>query len=387
MTIDFLVRYLPPDPEAAGVTVWLLALELRRQGVGVRIFTSVSYAGNEGVSAGWVFPVIASWGPGEVARAMRSAPAHAADWLCVPFVPQLFNRWGISWQVPGMLRMMKKERSCKIVVVFHEFVSQWGIGPKDIILAACTRVVTKRMLSIADAAVTTCGRYRDLLKRYSTSTFPVAVIPVSANIEPARIPKEQLEERRQSLAPGNAKMIAFFNRLISSHDSDLLLQVLGAARSKGFKAYLVLLGKVEESNPPIFRRLLKAAEKLGLREYIIVTGQLPSYDISAFLQMSNVFISVWSDGISLRSSALMSALAHGMPVVGFKPVAGNYDGFDIPRSRLADRHDDRAFIEAVLQCLREEEAPPGVSRINKDYYEKNFSWPVMARKYIGALGG
>ena len=397
MKISFLVRWLPPKIDGVGDYTWNLACALRDYDIDARVFTSEEQQGSKDlpphqcIGGGgllkneWIFPVIKQWEAQAIVKVLKSVTGQAPDWLCFQFVPQLYGRWCIAWQVPDILAALKKEFRCNIAVAFHEFISNWGIGPKDVFLASATRLQTKRMLSETDLAITTCVRYKDTLQHLSSHPLSVVTIPVGSNIEPVFIAPEELVMLRRQIFPDGARVFGLFSRLCPARNFSFAVKALQRARQQGLDAWLYLIGRVESSNPKLFKELMQLADKLKVKSRIVASGELSSKDMSIHLRLVDVFIFPQVDGISTRNTALMAAMAHGLPVVSFKPQNGNFDNFYIPCGILVDRGDEEGFIQAAVECLKNSDNLLKAAFVNSDYYYKNFSWPIIAKEYIKAL--
>ncbi len=386
MKISFLVRWLPPKIDGVGSYTWNLANALRACGVDVCLFTSQDQGCKGLVQNEWVFPVIKQWQPKQVIKALKNVTVSAPDWFCFQYVPQMYGRWGICWQVTDIIRSLKKEFRSNIAVTFHEFVYNWSLNPKDLFLGIVSRLQTKRMLLAADLAITTCSRYKNYLQSISPCSLRVEVIPVGACVEPNGISREALAAFRSQRFPATAKILGLFSRLAPSRNFPLAVRILQKARQQGLDAWLFLIGRVESSNPKLFEDLMDLADKLKVKSYIVTSGELHKDDLSIQLKMVDVFIFPQSDGISSRNTTLMAAMAHGLPIVSFKPQPGNFDNFYIPCCVLTDRLDEEGFIQAALQYLRRSDSLSEAASANIDYYYNNFSWPVIAKKYLEVLG-
>lgn len=386
MKIDILVRWLS-SKDAVGTYAWNLAQALRDLGAGVCLFTSDSEENNKaglGQNEG-VFPIIKEWRVKEVITALRKVENNR-DWLCFQYVPQMYGQRGICWQVGDILFALKKEFRYKIAVTFHEIISSWGIGLKDIFLASITRLQAKRILSVIDLAITTCARYKDILQYLSSYNLPVAVIPIGSNIEPILITPEELLVLRRQIFPEGSKILGYFGRLSPFRNLPFALQALKRARQQGLDAWLYLIGNLESSNSRLFKELMQSADKLGVKPYIVVSGELSEEDLSKQLKIVDVFIFPQRDGISTRNTTLMAALAHGLPIVSFKPQAGNFDNFHIPCAKFVDIGNKEGFIEAAVECLKKSGDLSRIASLNSDYYYQHFSWPIIAKRYLEALG-
>lgn len=385
MQIDFLVRWLPPRIDGVGDYTWNLVCALRKLGIGLRLFTSAEQASKNSAQNGWIFPIISRWHPRQVVRALKKVIPNKPDWFCFQYVPQMYGRWGICWQVADILWALKNEFRCKAAVTLHEFISGRGISPKDIFLASILHLQAKRILSAADLVITTCSRYKDAIWHLAFHPLPVIVIPVGANIEPVVITPEELMERRRQIFPEGTRVFGLFSRLCPARNFPFAVRALERAREQGLDARLCLIGKIESSNPKLFKELMQLADKLGVKSYMVTTGELSKEDLSIRLRMADVFIFPQSDGISTRNTALMAALASGLPVVSFKPEPGNFDNFHIPCGVLVDRGNEKGFIEEAVNCLKDSDSLSRAALANSDYYSQNFSWPVIAGEYIKAL--
>lgn len=379
------MRWLPPRIDGVGDYTWNLACALRKQGIDVDVFTSKEQGCKGLVENEWVFPVIKLWHPKAILEALKAVTVQAPDWFCFQFVPQLYGRFCFAWQTPDILAALKKEFRCKIAVTFHEFISNWGIMPKELFLAAATHLQTKRMLSETDLPITTCARYKDTLQRLWQRHLPVTAIPVGSNIEPIFIAAQDLLSLRRKIFPEGAKIFGSLSRLSPARNFPLAIKALQAARGQGLDAWLYLIGSIEPSSPKLFKNLMRLAEKLGVKSYIVATGALSKEDLSIRLKMADVFIFPQIDGISTRNTALMAAMAHGLPILSFRPQPGNFDGFNIPCAILAERNDEQGFIRAAVECLNNSDNLSKLSAANAGYYNQHFSWPVIAESYIKAF--
>jgi len=387
MKISFLVRWLPPKIDGVGDYTWNLACALRQLGVDVSIFTSSEQAAKGMVKNEWVFPVIREWQPKAIVSALRAVTGQAPDWFSFQFVPQMYGRGCIAWQVAGILKELKMRFKCKLAVTFHEFVAGWSLNPKHLFLAPLTRLQTRRMLSVVDSAITTCARYKEILRHLSGRLLPIEIIPVGSNIEPVPVNSEELRVYRREIFPEQAKVFGLFSTLSTFRNFPLTIKTLHRARQEGLNAWLYLIGRVESSNPELFKELMRLADKLGVKSYIVTSGELSNENISIQLQMADVFLFTQIDGISTRNGTLMAVLAHGLPVISFAPQPGLFGQFNIPCATLVDGHNEENFIKAAVDCLKNSSDLSKSSFSNRDYFYSHFSWPVIAGRYLEVLGG
>jgi glycosyltransferase involved in cell wall biosynthesis len=114
------------------------------------------------------------------------------------------------------------------------------------------------------------------------------------------------------------------------------------------------------------------------------TGPLSPDDLSRHLSALDVYVHTHAAGASGRSTTLVSALAHGLPVVA-------YDGpettpvFASGGLALAPDGDADALTEHVTALL---DAPGARARAGaeaRDLHTRNFAWDIIARKLEEAV--
>jgi glycosyltransferase involved in cell wall biosynthesis len=97
----------------------------------------------------------------------------------------------------------------------------------------------------------------------------------------------------------------------------------------------------------------------------------------------DVFLFPQADGVSTRNTSVMAALAHGLAVVTYAPVPGNFDGYRVSDGAVVMQGDEGAFVEAAVTILA---APrPSHPGPNAAYFAEHFSWPGIAARFLEAL--
>ena len=384
MKIAFLARSVPPVIDGVGEYTWHLARSLRAWGVEAHIFTSTDQAAAPRLEP-WIHPVIPRWTGKAVTEALGSVPAFQPDWCCFQYVPQMYGHRGICWAASGVPLALRQRLKCRVATTFHEFASAWRPNPKDAILAGVMRWQTRRLLLGSDLAITTCSRYADCLGPSAPRAMPVVSVPVGANIEPVPVGPGEVEALRQQYSLDGYKVFGMFGRLSPFRNFPTAVRALELAKQQGLNAHLLLIGCVQASNPSLFAQLQRLAQKLGVEAQMVVTGELPAEDVSAHLRLVDVFLFPQCDGVSTRNTSVMSALAHGLPIVTYAPTSGHYDGYRIPYGALVRPGDEKGFIHMAVEFLGRIDARSGGENANAEYFEKHFSWSRIAEHYIGAF--
>jgi glycosyltransferase involved in cell wall biosynthesis len=376
MKIAFLTKVVPPVMEGIGEYTFHLVRALRAEGVDAHLFTSDGQQAEES----WVHPVIKRWRGNDAAEALRS---FGPDWCVFEYAPPLYGPFGFCWSASGIPAALRRKLQCRTAVTFHEFQAAWSLNPLHAALALLLRLQTCRLLKGLDAAIATCPSYAAILRRYAP--VPVSIIPVGANVLPSSSSLEKVQELRKKYRLQTAKIITVFGRLSGFRNVKTAVRVLAKAHRKGISSRLLLLGCLRSSAPGIFQELLDFARKYELEPYLIETGNLSTEELSAHLQMTDLFLFPQTDGISTRNTTALSAMAHGIPIVTYEPVPGNFDGYEIPYGAAVPRGDETLFIQAAVDKLQKPEEP--VKQYALQYYESHFSWKRVAQLHQRVFEG
>lgn len=382
--ISFLVRVIPPVIDGVGEYTWHLARVLREGGAEVRIFTSSEQTVRD-ENRDWVFPIIKEWSGRGVLESLQSQSTVPGEWFSFQYVPQLYGTSGICWGVTGIPAALKSKFKCRVSVTFHEIAAPWLASPSGIFLALWSRLQSRELLKRCDLAFTTCQRNARVVQALSQGRVPAAVIPVGSNIHPVPVSGDEISKLRLRYGiNGEARVFGIFGRLTSERNYSTAIRLLHQSRQRGMKSFLLLMGRVESSDPKTFRSLLNLARKYQVEKQLIVTGELSPEDISRHFRLVDLFLFPQEAGVSTRNTVVMAAIAHGLPLVTYEPKEGHFEGDEIPGGFLARRGDEEGFIRKAMEVTNGRFVQDE-GRKNQFYYEKYFAWGVLKEKFLKAL--
>ena len=385
MKIAFLVRSAPPVIDGVGEYTYHLTHSLRQVGIDARIFTSTDQVAGKKI-ADWIHPTIPRWTGESVAEALTSIATFRPDLCCFQYVPQMYGRRGFCWEASNIPIALKQNLKCCVATTFHEFIQAWKPNPKDIVLTSVMYLQTRRLLAGCDLAITTCARYAKDLLTISTKPLPVMTIPVGANIPPVEISPQRLTELRARYALEGLKVFGVFGRLAPFRNYPTAVRTLAHAVRQGIKIRLMLIGCARSSNPTLFQELIQLAKKFGVEKQLVVTGDLSAEEVSNHLRLVDVFLFPLCDGLSTRNTTVMTAMAHGLPIIFYTPRPGNFEGYYIPHGCSVPMGDEEGFIHTAVSFLEKDLMRSSMDRqANVDYFQKNFSWSRIAEQYRVAL--
>ncbi len=377
MKLVFFTPRVRPVIEGIGDYTWNLVEALRRAGIDAHLVTSH----DQSSGPAWLHPMIKEWKKEEMASAAQS---FRPDWISIQYSPPLYGRYGICPAIAAAPAFLRDQCGCRVSVTFHEFTIDKVRSLRSFFLKWISDSQTSAIMKTCDAAVTTCARYAELLDGMNTA-FKTAVIPVGASSLPGEISHDEMQSLRRRLGLEAAKVFVVFGRLSHFRNYAVSLRALASAREKGIPAFLILLGNMRSSNPALYEELSASATKAGIEKYLIETGDLAAGAVSAYLQISDVFLFPQSDGISTRNTTVMSAFAHGLPIAAFEPVPGNFNGYEVPYGSLVQRDNEEEFVRGAVRLLEESRGSEQKKTMNKRYFADHFSWDKIAEKYTAAL--
>ena len=295
----------------------------------------------------------------------------AMDVLVLQYNPFSFGRWGFAPELPLFLaRLRTRRRRPRIAVMFHEMYVDmrsfsWAL------MGSWQRAQLLAVQATADIQLCSIQRWTERLRRTALGR-PVHHLPVASNLPDARAHREQT--RHHLGAEADTIVLSCIGL---RHHGRLQEHVLASARKAATIVPSVLLLNLG----PGERSAVRLAENVCVRS----TGFLPEHDIARHVAASHVFLAPYMDGVSTRRTTVMAALQHGVPVVG---TAGHLTDDvlrDAPGFALVGLGPPDGFAQTVTSLVADPQRRAELSVGGREFYEREFDWPVLARQLRGHL--
>jgi glycosyltransferase involved in cell wall biosynthesis len=283
-------------------------------------------------------------------------------------------------------RALKRERQrgLRVVTTAHDLLPPY-LFPK----AGPLRTwYTKRIIKDADGAVmTNAGDYRRVMDEPRGPWNPQTVfIPIGANVSPA--PPDgydrALWRSRFDLQSGDM-LLAYFGLLTHTKGIETILDALAALPTT---MRLVLIGGAGESvaDQTYAHGIRQRIAEAGLQHRVIVTGHAEPNDVSAYLMAADAVLLPFSDGYSYRRGSLITALAHGTPVITtYAPADIVQDPLpelvDGKHALLIEPNNVTQLVDAVLRLQRDQELTYWMGRHAKVLTDV-FSWERIVNQHL-----
>ncbi|MDQ7904970.1 glycosyltransferase [Phytohabitans sp. ZYX-F-186] len=309
------------------------------------------------------------------------------DLVHVQFAPSAYRFSALPGLLPRLL-----PAGTRLVTTLHEY--GWWTAPAWIPAPAWRPLERLRLwdretalLVPASRAVVVTNPDHGAEVRRRTGRRAV-LIPIAPNVDRAGPPPDRAATRRRLGLGFEDFLLVFFGFVHPVKGVRYLLEALPALRSVRPGVRLVVAGgfasqALPEGEARAFRRELETlADRRGVAGAVTFTGYLPADEVSALLAAADAAVLPFTAGVSVRSGALLAALAHGVPTAVTVP--------DQPDPRLRDGENvaairarrDAAAIAVTLRRLivdarlRERLAEGGRS------LAAGHTWPAVARAHL-----
>jgi glycosyltransferase involved in cell wall biosynthesis len=372
-------------PTAGGVAdyTYHLGHALAELGHEVQVLTSrrtgCAPAAEQGHLAVDVAPVLESWGMRGVASAARWLRDAAPDVVGLQYVPAMYGRGGVAPAIALLPLALRRLTGASIVGVVHELVREWSLHPRRAVQAAAHRLQLGLLAWGCHRLVVTNQRYAALLRRWTHHRLTPRVVPVGANIVPGASTADERAAMRRALGAEEEPLLGSVSPLgVGERPEHLIAMLRGLPSTR-----LALLGGLP-TDTPRQPAVMALAERAGVAGRIQWTGYLPPRDASCAIAALDVYIHTRDVGASTRSTALVAALAHGVPIVAYRGPETAALFVDGENLLLAPGGSPDALAERVRLVLGSPALRARLSEGARQLYLRHFTWGAIAQQFLEA---
>lgn len=364
----------PPVHGGVSDYTYLLAEELCRRGLPVRVWTSTE--GAEPVRPELPDPDLleisaggGSWRAGDFARVSAQLDLTPKPRrLVVQYSPNLWKRKGMNL---AFVRFIEARRNIgdEIRLMIHEpfyFPSLFD-KPARRVLAIVQRFMMRRLLKASRIVYLSIPWWEQPLARFLPNPAPPRVwAPVPSNIPVANDPQEVERTRTRFAARSGAVVGAFTpfgasnRKFLTPHLIDLLIRIPDCT--------LALLGGESEA----FATELRTRHP-RFAERIAATGRLPAAGLSIALQACDAMLQLYPEGVSSRRGTIMAVLEHGLPAVLNLGESSESLWSDCGAVAVADPNAPGAPTDAISALLRSAELRDRIRSAGRELYAQKFA--------------
>ncbi|NOZ06075.1 MAG: glycosyltransferase [Chloroflexi bacterium] len=379
MRVSMITAEYPPRQGGVGDYTAMLCRHLHRQGVETTVVTTKLPAAAD--SSPPASRVIRSWGwlswPALEAACGDADVIHIQYQTAAYGLHPAINLWP-TW-------MRRHRRRPRLVVTFHDLRVPY-LFPK----AGRVRWwVTLALARGSDAVIVTNAADERRL-RDSGLGARVHQIPLGNNIPVAPPEGYDRQAWRARLAVGEDEgLLVHFGFLNSSKGCETLIEAVAQLRQAGTPVRLLMVGgrtgHADPTNVAYAEQIEAQMASAGVAEAVIWTDFTAPDEVSGHLLAGDVAVLPYRDGVSFRRTTLITALAHGLPVVTTRPspaIPALRDGENVA---LVPPDDAAALARSIARILSDDDMRRRLAEGAREL-GTTFDWNRIARQTAGLYG-
>jgi polysaccharide biosynthesis protein PslF len=365
----------PPQPCGVGDYTKRLVEELRKAGISVDVVTTET---SNRTSADPVKYTLRKWTIRNWIAALRWLRPERYDIMHIQY-PARFYGYRPSL---GLLTILAKVfiPGLPVVISLHEFR----------ITHLLRKLTSVALLSPASAILLTAGSERTAVERWMPWVRSrVHILPLATTVPEVRTNKERRSQVRRSYGISDEEtVVVYFGLLHPNKGIEKLLQSFHAVHQKNSRTRLLMLSLYEPSITPYHASLRETVARLKIADAVVWAGYLDNPGVSEHLACADVGFFPFQDGVTLRRSSFITAMAHGLPILTTSGHAGTSEiGLQDGENALIVRAEASAE-EMADRLLALAEDPPLRARLASGarVWTGPFQWKKILEKLLTIYG-
>jgi glycosyltransferase involved in cell wall biosynthesis len=297
----------PPDEGGVGDYTRVVAHGLAAAGDEVHVWTPETIKNSEENNAVQIHRLTDHFGPRAILQLDRVVARSSADCVLIQYVPQAFGCRGLNLPFCGWLYGRRPKR---LMMMFHEvtFPSERGDSRKRRLLGTVSRLMASLASQAASQVFVSTPIWTQVLRSQCGFEGEARWLPLPSVI-PVRCDKAAVRTIRSRCNAAKSVLIGHFSSYPESSRAQLG-SILSDILARRAEAAVLLLGRHSRD----FRTSL-AARQPNLAARIFAAGALSKDELSDHLSACDVMLQLYPDGACARRTTLVTALAHGRPIV------------------------------------------------------------------------
>ncbi|MBD2099619.1 glycosyltransferase [Leptolyngbya sp. FACHB-261] len=317
-----------------------------------------------------ILPYVDNWSQNGLDKLLDLLESEKIQTVILQYTPWLYSPKGFNLELARFWQQCSQR--FQTLLIAHETYSWFIKYPGTWLLGIWQQYVLRHLVRSSHHVFCGSEVYLQRLKRFSQADQKFHYLPIPSNIPLESISTEQREVLRQSLGIEKSQAVLALFGCRGSVWQDWVLRLDQGLKNSTYSVVWLLLGSAQS---------VQTANQNSVLRF----KYLSQRDLSHYLQISNLFLMPHEFGLSAKRTSLMSALEHGLPVVG---TDGNLtDPFlrQLPSVSLVEDGNYSAFEQSVLTAL---ECLPEMHRSAQDsqaYYYKHLDWSVVIQTLLPYL--
>ena len=387
------------QPERCGVAHYTQRLRsaLDERGISSLVLTTGEAAqASEDPS---VVGAVRGWGLADLPSLVRAVRGVRADLIHIQHAAGTYGFKRAVFFLPPLLRAAGVR--APLVTTVHEY-AWWEWEPRFVPRGALEALKTwgqRRgvwdredgfLLTGSDALITTNTHFADAITTRIPGLAPrLYHAPLVTNVDVVPVGRDEARSEGRSRYgwPPEAPVIAYFGFLHPVKGLETLLEAFEKVLKRQPQARLLLIGGVEslalrgEDAAWYWNKLRSRVEELGLGGVVTMTGYVPGEEASRLLSSADVGVLPFNHGVNLKSGALLTLFAHGLPVVATSSDPAEPELANGRLVRLVERRDVSGLAVALLKLLANATECTRLGEAGHAY-TRDLSWSAIAERHV-----
>jgi glycosyltransferase involved in cell wall biosynthesis len=351
-------------PEAGGVADYtrLVARGLADAGDAVHVYAPHRPAADPGIET---HGLPDHYGPRSLADLERALTARPPNRILVQYVPHAFGYKAMNLPFAAWLALRAK-RIAPLWVMFHEVAFPFSWRPaKYMLLAGVHRLMARLLVSAAQRIFVATPAWEMLVRRCAPRCTSIEWLPVPSNIPVYHNPSITAALRLRYAPPHNP-LVGHFGTY-GPAISRLLIPTLQQIARQRTDVHFLLLGRRAAE---FCQQLLPAEPMLAGRLHVL--AETSDEAVSLHLQICDLLLQPYPDGVTSRRTTVMAGLAHGVPIVSNRGTLS--EGFWTDEVvAVASSPDPEALADRVMALLDDSARRYALGQRGAELYRHRFA--------------
>lgn len=278
-----------------------------------------------------------------------------------------------------------KFRGIRCITTFHERYIVFSLNPKSALLSLIQRISFFLMIMASETIIFCAQHWAEDCRRYFFwLRKKIYYLSVGSNIQHVPLNQEQRQKKRFELgAKDKTIILGTFGKVENSINKfyfDTLLSSYENLIRKGYDVILLLIGWPLKNSSlyfPYKERIAPVSIK--------PVGRLPANEVSEYLNIVDVYLAPFDDGLTARKGTVMAAMHCGLPVISTLGAETENIFNSCKAIKLAEPK-KKFFLDALLNLVENRQESMLLGKAAKVFYAENFSWGRITEQFIKIIG-
>lgn len=319
-----------------------------------------------------ILPNVDNWFKEGLQQLFNFLVEKEVETVILQYTPWLYSPQGFN------LNLIEFWQQCaqrfQTILIVHETYFWFLKHPGTWVVGLLQQYVLHSLVRSSHHIFSSSDLYLQRLKRFSSDRDRIHYLPIPSNILPQPLSTDQKQELRQNLGITSYQIVITLFGCGESIYQDWLQALDSSLKKSNFSIVWLLLGSAKSVSVPLSNSAIRP-------------GYLNPIEFSYYLQISNLILMPHKFGISAKRTSLMSALEHGLPVVGTDGLLTDSFLRQLPSIVLAPDEHYPDFEEQVLNTLTKLPELHYSAQMSQRYYQNHLGWPVVTQTLLPYLLG